>query len=97
MNEATIFWVKAESNLNLTQATKLMVALREVSSVNVQIFDAGVYGTNYTLFIKKSSVNEDALLMITEVSGNFGSRVTVSDVHYMIIWYSKPCSIGIKC
>jgi hypothetical protein len=33
MNEATIFWVKAESNLNLTQATKLMVALREVSSV----------------------------------------------------------------
>jgi hypothetical protein len=53
MNEATIFWVKAESNLNLTQATKLMVALREVSSVNVQIFDAGVYGTNTRYLLKR--------------------------------------------
>jgi len=62
-----------------------MIALREVFSTDIQIADTGVYGTNYTLFIKKSSVSEQALLMITKISGNFGSRVTVSDFYYMII------------
>jgi len=56
-----------------------------VFSANIQIADTGVNGTNYTLFIKKNSVREQALLMITKISGDFGSRVIVSDFHYMII------------
>ena len=76
--------MKAKTNLDLTQATKLMVALSEVSTANIFIADTKQYG-GYTLYIKKYLVSAPTLLKITEISEQHGYRVACSDSHYIII------------
>jgi hypothetical protein len=76
--------MKATINLDLTQATKLMVALSEVSTANILIANTQQFG-GYTLYIKKNLVSEHVLMKITEISKQHGSMVTCSDSHYIIV------------
>jgi hypothetical protein len=76
--------MKANTNLDLTQATKLMAALSKVSSANIMIGNIKQYG-GYSLYIKKNSVNKLTLLRITRITEDCGSKVLSSDAHYIII------------